>query len=110
MLLCRWKRPATRAVQSLVQQLFSQDVRRDKEVGPLVSLPEPKTVLPREKPLPTEKPLTRWQQFAQTKGIHSVRKFTLFLLRKAGGEGAPLVIVLFIFWIFACKHDIGSLT
>lgn len=34
-----------------------------------IPLPPPSTQLPREKPLPEEKPMTRWEKFAQSKGI-----------------------------------------
>jgi len=34
-----------------------------------VDLPEPRYNLPREKPLPKAKPLTKWQKFAIEKGI-----------------------------------------
>jgi regulator of ribosome biosynthesis len=34
-----------------------------------IKLPEPTTALPREKPLPKPKPLTRWEKFAAEKGI-----------------------------------------
>ena len=35
----------------------------------MANLPKPTTVLPREKPIPKPKPLTKWQKFAQKKGI-----------------------------------------
>jgi len=35
----------------------------------LAKLPKTITLLPREKPIPKPKPLTRWQKFAETKGI-----------------------------------------
>merc|ERR1711965_1191334 len=34
-----------------------------------IPLPPPTTQLPREKPLPVEKAQTRWEKFAQSKGI-----------------------------------------
>uniref|UniRef100_A0A2I3HFZ1 Ribosome biogenesis regulatory protein n=1 Tax=Nomascus leucogenys TaxID=61853 RepID=A0A2I3HFZ1_NOMLE len=40
-------------------------------------LPEPTTRLPREKPLPRPRPLTRWQQFARLKGIRPKKKTNL---------------------------------
>lgn len=39
-----------------------------------VDLPEPRYNLPREKPLPTPKPLTKWQKFAIEKGIKKTPK------------------------------------
>lgn len=34
-----------------------------------VSLPEPKIILPREKPIPKEKPLTKWEKFRKERGL-----------------------------------------
>ncbi len=54
--------------QSLINQLFQLPAEPIKG-GRLAQLPEVVTALPREKPLPKPKPLTKWQQFAQKKGI-----------------------------------------
>jgi regulator of ribosome biosynthesis len=60
---------AARAMtQSLVNELFQLPAEAVKG-GRLAALPAPTTRLPREKPLPRPKPLTKWQQFAQQKGI-----------------------------------------
>nr|XP_022318886.1 ribosome biogenesis regulatory protein homolog [Crassostrea virginica] len=40
----------------------------------VVKLPDPKTPIPREKPVPKEKALTKWQQYAQLKGINKRKK------------------------------------
>ncbi|KAK9389285.1 ribosomal biogenesis regulatory protein [Lipomyces mesembrius] len=37
--------------------------------GVFVKLPDPITQLPREKPIPVAKPLTKWEKFAKQKGI-----------------------------------------
>ncbi|KAK9239745.1 regulator of ribosome biosynthesis, partial [Lipomyces kononenkoae] len=37
--------------------------------GVFVKLPDPTTQLPREKPVPVAKPLTKWEKFAKQKGI-----------------------------------------
>ncbi|XP_047492195.1 ribosome biogenesis regulatory protein homolog [Penaeus chinensis] len=39
-----------------------------------VSLPKPTTILPREKPVPKEKALTKWEQFARDKGLTKRKK------------------------------------
>ncbi|GAB1600113.1 ribosome biogenesis regulatory protein homolog [Argonauta hians] len=39
-----------------------------------VMLPATKTVIPREKPAPKPKPLTKWEQFAKVKGITKKKK------------------------------------
>ncbi|KAK9462377.1 ribosomal biogenesis regulatory protein [Lipomyces oligophaga] len=41
--------------------------------GVFVKLPEPVTQLPREKPVPVPKPLTKWEKFAKQKGISKAR-------------------------------------
>ncbi|KOB74731.1 putative regulator of ribosome biosynthesis [Operophtera brumata] len=40
----------------------------------VVRLPAPTTVLPRAKPVPKPKPLTKWQEFAKAKGIDKKKK------------------------------------
>jgi len=50
-------------MQLLVNRLYSI---RTKGV---INLPPPSTALPREKPLPIDKALTRWEKFAKEKGI-----------------------------------------
>ncbi|XP_060099666.1 ribosome biogenesis regulatory protein homolog [Heteronotia binoei] len=62
--------------QLLVGQLWALPAERaEGGAGPVVvKLPEPSTRLPREKPLPKPRPLTRWEQFARLKGIRPTRK------------------------------------
>ncbi|XP_077208390.1 ribosome biogenesis regulatory protein homolog [Paroedura picta] len=62
--------------QLLVAQLWAlPSERAEGGAGPVVvKLPEPSTRLPREKPLPRPRPLTRWEQFARLKGIRPTRK------------------------------------
>lgn len=43
----------------------------------VVKLPEPKYILPREKPIPKPKPLTKWQKFANEKGLKKTKKSKL---------------------------------
>jgi regulator of ribosome biosynthesis len=43
----------------------------------VVKLPTPTFVLPREKPLPRPKPLTKWQKYAREKGITRTKKSKL---------------------------------
>ena len=42
--------------------------------GIIIQLPPPTTLLPREKPLPKAKGMTKWQEFAEKKGISTKRK------------------------------------
>ena len=40
----------------------------------VATMPEPKYVLPRARKIPDPKPLTKWEEFAQKKGIHKKKK------------------------------------
>jgi regulator of ribosome biosynthesis len=53
--------------------IFSLPAERS-DVGPLAQLPAGSTVLPRAKPIPQAKPMTRWEQFAREKGIQKRNK------------------------------------
>lgn len=56
--------------QALINQLLTTcplQTTPDKDV--LLTLPAPSTRLPREKPVPEAKPPTKWQRFAEKKGI-----------------------------------------
>ena len=59
---------ATRVFQALVGRLFALP-SEPAPVGRVAALPPPTTVLPREKPLPKPRPPTKWEVFAQRKGI-----------------------------------------
>ncbi|KAG0150365.1 hypothetical protein CROQUDRAFT_38483 [Cronartium quercuum f. sp. fusiforme G11] len=58
------------AVQTLINALFSLPTVSTND-GVLATLPAsgPSTILPRAKPLPKPAPLTKWQKFANDKGI-----------------------------------------
>lgn len=62
--------------QLLINQLWQLPTERVEEAV-VARLPEPATRLPREKPLPRPRPLTRWQQFARLKGIRPKKKTNL---------------------------------
>lgn len=64
---------AREGVQILLSKLFSLPVNSSPE-GPLAQLPKPTTLLPRAKPLPKPKPLTKWEKFAAAKGINKQKK------------------------------------
>lgn len=55
--------------QALINQLLTTCPIASTQEGVALSLPPATTHLPREKPLPTPKPLTKWQKFAAKKGI-----------------------------------------
>lgn len=60
-------------VQLLINKLFELPMKNEDGYM-YVDLPEPRYNLPREKPLPTAKPLTKWQKFAIEKGIKKTPK------------------------------------
>ncbi|KAL6846889.1 hypothetical protein ACP4OV_022742 [Aristida adscensionis] len=66
-------RKATELAQAVADALFALPPSEDRD-GPLVRLPPPTTRLPREKHLPKPKPPTKWEQFAQMKGIKKRKK------------------------------------
>ncbi|KOS19482.1 Regulator of ribosome biosynthesis [Escovopsis weberi] len=55
--------------QSLINQLLTTCPLQSTTDGVLLTLPEPTTRLPREKPVPQPKPPTKWERFAAKKGI-----------------------------------------
>lgn len=55
--------------QSLINQLLTTCPLTSTQDGVLLSLPQPSTRLPREKPIPQAKPPTKWERFAAKKGI-----------------------------------------
>lgn len=61
------------STQALLGGLFTIPTK-SSELGPVVKLPDPIFHLPREKPLPKPKPLTKWERFAKAKGISHSKK------------------------------------
>jgi regulator of ribosome biosynthesis len=59
---------ATDGLQALVSAVFSLPAEATDE-GRVVALPKAAYRLPREKPIPRDRPLTKWEQFAKEKGI-----------------------------------------
>lgn len=56
-----------------MNHIFNLPTESDQD-GYFALLPKPVTVLPREKPVPKPKPPTRWEKFAQAKGIEKKKK------------------------------------
>ncbi|KAF7846086.1 hypothetical protein BT93_L5275 [Corymbia citriodora subsp. variegata] len=77
--------------QALLNQLLSTCpiTKSDDSTSLKLSLPAPSTPLPREKPVPVEKPLTKWQEFAKKKGIKDKKKDTKLVFDEASGEWVP---------------------
>ncbi len=67
---------ATRLFQSMVKALFKLPSQVDAQ-GRIAELPPPTTALPREKPLPKPRPPTKWEIFAQRKGIQKRKRSNL---------------------------------
>lgn len=63
-------RDNTQLLLNLIWELPTEQV----EDVVVAKLPPQKTVLPRMKPVPKPKPLTKWQQFAKDKGIQKKKK------------------------------------
>ncbi|CAF1178903.1 unnamed protein product [Rotaria sordida] len=60
-------------MQLFVNALWQVPIERHDNTI-VAKLPESKTIVPREKPVPKPKPLTKWQKFAQSKGIVKQKK------------------------------------
>lgn len=71
--------------QLLFNGLYSLPQEESDEMGRIVTLPKPTTVIPREKPIPTDKPLTRWEKFAKVKGIRKEKR-SAKVFDEASGE------------------------
>lgn len=55
----------------------------------LFTLPPPTTTLPREKSLPKEKPKTKWEKFAEEKGIKKKAKDGKLVYDEETGKWVP---------------------
>ncbi|XP_056643202.1 ribosome biogenesis regulatory protein homolog isoform X2 [Diorhabda sublineata] len=62
--------------QLLLNQVWGLPTERVEEAI-VVRLPVQKTLLPRMKPIPKPRPLTKWEQFAKVKGIQKKKKAKL---------------------------------
>lgn len=62
--------------QLLINEIWKLPTERVEEVI-VAKLPDPTTLLPREKPAPKPKPPTKWEQFAKLKGIQKKKKTNL---------------------------------
>lgn len=57
--------------QNLLNKLYSLHDTEIVEGEKVLKLPDPTIILPRAKPIPVQKPPTRWEKFARDKGIKS---------------------------------------
>ncbi|KAA8499246.1 Ribosome biogenesis regulatory protein-like [Porphyridium purpureum] len=87
---------STSDVEQLVQALFvlPRDTKHRTPGhagthGVLVSLPPASTPLPREKPIPRPRELTKWEKFSREKGIAPRKKRERMLYDEEAGEYRP---------------------
>ncbi|KAI8324240.1 RRS1-domain-containing protein, partial [Martensiomyces pterosporus] len=73
--------------QLIFNELFNLPTAVDDD-SVYATLPKPITVLPREKPIPKDKPQTRWEKFAKIKGIQK-RKNSRMVYDEEQGEWRP---------------------
>ncbi|KAK6362884.1 Rhodanese- sulfurtransferase [Orbilia blumenaviensis] len=77
------------AAQLLINQILTTVALKSTQDGVMATLPEPITQLPREKPVPKAKELTKWEQFAKKKGIAAKAKDGKMVYDEATGEWVP---------------------
>jgi regulator of ribosome biosynthesis len=75
--------------QALINQLLGTCEVKSTTDGVHLVLPAPVTQLPREKPIPTEKPPTKWELFAKKKGIKDKKREGKMVYDEASGEWVP---------------------
>ncbi|KAK3700140.1 hypothetical protein LTR37_016143 [Vermiconidia calcicola] len=82
---------AQECAQALINQLLSCcPISRSQDDGALqIALPAPEMQLPREKPVPTEKQKTKWEKFAEKKGIKGKKKEGKLVYDEAKGDWVP---------------------
>lgn len=82
---------AQECAQALINQLLTAcPISRSQDDGNLqITLPTPTTLLPREKPIPKEKEKTKWERFAEKKGIKGKRKEGKLVFDEAKGDWMP---------------------
>lgn len=85
------KNAARDCAQALLNQLLSTCplTKSDDSTSVTLGLPKPTTSLPREKPIPADKPLTKWQEFAKKKGIKDKKREGKLVFDEASGEWIP---------------------
>lgn len=86
-------------LQLLINQVLSLPLKNTTETHgsstgqdstmTLIQLPDPTTMLPREKAIPKPKPPTRWEKFAAIKGIKAKTKDGKMVYDEATGEWVP---------------------
>ena len=81
---------AQQCAQGLINQLLTAcPIQRDSDGDLMIKLPDPTTPLPREKPVPKVKEKTKWERFAEKKGIKAKRKDGKLAYDEAKGDWVP---------------------
>ena len=93
--------------QLLFNQIFSIEAER-LEVGPVVSLPVPEFRVPREKPMPKKKELTRWQKYAQEKGIQNRKRDRMVWDETSQSVSARACSLVVLRCALTRSNDMGS--
>jgi regulator of ribosome biosynthesis len=85
------KNAARDCAQALINQLLSTCpiTKSDDSTSVTLGLPTPTTHLPREKRVPEEKQMTKWQEFAKKKGIKDKKRDGKLVYDEASGEWLP---------------------
>eukprot|EP00188_Purpureofilum_apyrenoidigerum_P001579 Plantae.Rhodophyta-Purpureofilum_apyrenoidigerum.ctg18849.p1 GENE.Plantae.Rhodophyta-Purpureofilum_apyrenoidigerum.ctg18849~~Plantae.Rhodophyta-Purpureofilum_apyrenoidigerum.ctg18849.p1 ORF type:complete len:271 (-),score=69.76 Plantae.Rhodophyta-Purpureofilum_apyrenoidigerum.ctg18849:435-1247(-) len=79
------------AAEALVHRLFQLEKAEDLGIGVrMVVLPDVITPLPREKPLPKPRELTKWEVFAKEKGIQKKKRKDRMVWDEDAGEFKPI--------------------
>ena len=55
----------------------------------MVTLPKPQTLLPRSKPVPKPKPLTKWEKYRLDKGLPPSKKKSRMVYSELAGDWVP---------------------
>ena len=76
------------STQELLNEVFTKLETTTVEDVIVAKMPKSLTLIPREKPLPKAKTMTKWQEYAQLKGIQS-RKKSKMVFDEPSGEYKP---------------------
>jgi regulator of ribosome biosynthesis len=83
------KATARDCAQGLINQILTACAVTSTPEGVHVLLPAPETPLPREKAIPKPKEPTRWERFAEKKGIQAKKRDGKLVYDDATGEWVP---------------------
>jgi regulator of ribosome biosynthesis len=74
----------------LNKQKGEDEEKRDfDKAADCVTLPKPITILPRAKPIPKPKPLTKWEKYRIEKGLQAKQKRSRMVYSELAGDWVP---------------------